>query len=262
MLHSVDISWAQLALFSVVLIIPLLINRYYQLAMTKEILIAVSRMTVQLILVGLYLQYVFSINSLLLNVMWIIVMILIGSSAIVGKAQLPKRALFMPVTCGLTVGLLPLMLLLCYAIIRPDPVYSAQYVIPLAGMLLGNSLSCNIVALQNLFEAFALRKNEYEAAIALGADPQSAARPFVLAALKKAQAPILASMATTGLVTLPGMMTGQILAGADPILAIKYQLVIMIAIFVMTSVSLTITLQLSLQSALDKTGLVKVKIFN
>ncbi|MFT6987106.1 MAG: putative ABC transport system permease protein [Psychromonas sp.] len=262
MQSSLYISWTQLALFSMVLFVPLLINRYYQLAMAKEVLIAVSRMAIQLILVGLYLQYVFSLNNLFVNIGWIILMVLIGSSAIVGKANLPKKAIFMPVACGLSLGLLPLMLLLCYVVIRPDPLYSAQYVIPLAGMLLGNSLSSNIVALQNLFEAFAQRRSEYEAAIALGATPFQAANPFVIVALKKAQAPILASMATTGLVTLPGMMTGQILAGVTPILAIKYQLVILIAIFVMSSISLTVTLQLSLQRTLCKTGRIKVKPFN
>ena len=259
MQNSLDISWLHLALFSVMLFIPLLINRYYQLAMTKEILIAVSRMIVQLLLVGLYLQYVFSVNNPFINIGWIILMILIGSGAIVGKAKLPKKAIFCPVVCGLSIGLLPLMILLCYVIIRPQPVYSAQYVIPLAGMLLGNSLSSNIVALQHLFEAFAQRTSEYEGAIALGATPPEAASPFVLDALKKAQAPILASMTTTGLVTLPGMMTGQILGGATPMLAIKYQLVILIAIFVMVSVSLTLTLQLSLKRALCKTGRIKIK---
>ena len=259
MQNSLDISWIQLALFSLMLFIPLLINRYYQLAMTKEILIAVSRMTVQLLLVGLYLQYVFSINNPFINIGWIILMVFIGSGAIVGKAKLPKKAMLWPVVCGLSVGLLPLMILLCYAVIRPQPVYSAQYVIPLAGMLLGNSLSCNIVALQHLFAAFVQRRSEYEGALALGATPSEAARPFVLDALKKAQAPILASMTTMGLVTLPGMMTGQILGGATPMLAIKYQLVILIAIFVMITVSLTLTLQLSLKKASDKTGRIKIK---
>ena len=259
MQSSVDISWIQLALFSMVLLLPLLINRYYQLSMTKEVLIAVARMAVQLISVGLYLHYVFSFNNLWVNIGWIILMVVIGSSAIVGKAKLPKRVIFMPVACGLSVALLPLMLLLCYLVIRPVPIYSAQYVIPLAGMLLGNSLSSNIVALQHLFEGFAQRRSEYEAAIALGANPFQAANPFVIDALKKAQAPILASMATTGLVTLPGMMTGQILAGISPILAIKYQLVILIAIFVMITVSLAITLQLSLRRTLCKTGRIKVK---
>ena len=262
MQNSLDISWLQLALFSVTLFIPFMINRYYQLAMTKEILIAVSRMVVQLILVGLYLQYIFLLNNLFINIGWIILMILIGSVAIVGKANLPLRAMFRPVVYGLSVGLLPLMLLLCYVIIQPQPAYSAQYVIPLAGMLLGNSLSSNIVALQHLFEAFAQRNNEYEGAIALGATPFQAANPFVVDALKKAQAPILATMATTGLVTLPGMMTGQILGGANPILAIKYQLLILIAIFVMISVSLTLTLQLSLKRTLSKTGRIKIKPLN
>lgn len=259
MQSSLEISWAQLALFSTVLLVPLLINRYYQLSMTKEVLIAVARMAVQLILIGLYLHSIFSLNNLLVNIGWIMLMVLIGSSAIVGKAKLPKRVIFIPVASGLSVALLPLMLLLCYLVIRPAPLYSAQYVIPLAGMLLGNSLSSNIVALQHLFEGFAQRRSEYEAAIALGASPFQAANPFVIDALKKAQAPTLASMATTGLVTLPGMMTGQILAGISPILAIKYQLVILISIFVMITVSLTITLQLTLRRTLCKTGCIKVK---
>jgi putative ABC transport system permease protein len=125
-------------------------------------------------------------------------------------------------------------------------------------MLLGNSLSGNIVALQNLFTAFEERKSEYEAAISLGASPQYASRDFVRNALRKANAPILASMATTGLVTLPGMMTGQILGGASPLVAIKYQLMIMIAIFVMMTISLTLSIHLTLKATFTKEGRVNV----
>jgi putative ABC transport system permease protein len=126
-------------------------------------------------------------------------------------------------------------------------------------MLLGNSLSGNIVALQNLYDAFEQRKSEYEAAISLGASPQYASIPFVRVAMQKSLAPILASMATTGVVTLPGMMTGQILGGTSPMIAIKYQMIILIAIFVMMSISVTITLQLSLKKTLTKEGRVRVK---
>jgi putative ABC transport system permease protein len=129
-------------------------------------------------------------------------------------------------------------------------------------MLLGNSLSSNIVALQNLFGAFETQKSEYEAAIALGASPMYASAPFVRNAMQKAMSPIMASMATTGLVTLPGMMTGQILGGASPMIAIKYQLMIMLAIFIMMSTSLTVALKLSLKATLTKEGRVKAKIKN
>lgn len=216
--------------------------------------VSVARMFVQLTLVGAYLEFVFSTNNLWLNLAWIAVMLGVGASAIVGKAKLPRKVLFTPVVSGLVIGLAPILFILCWLVVQPTPIYSAQYMIPLAGMLLGNSLSGNIVALQNLYTAFDERNEEYQVAIALGAPPLFAALPFMRAAMQKAFAPILASMATTGLVTLPGMMTGQILGGASPMVAIKYQMMILIAIFVMMSISVTLTLQFSLRRSINENG--------
>ncbi|MGJ7093772.1 ABC transporter permease [Vibrio hannami] len=259
MQSALDISWLNLGVFSLTLLIPYGINKYYQLNLTREFSISLLRMAIQLVLVGLYLEFVFQQNSLLLNIAWLSIMTIVGASAIVSRAKLPRKFILPPVTVGLLVGLLPILILLFTVIIKPEPVYSAQYLIPLSGMLLGNSLSGNIVALQNLFTAFEQRKGEYEAALSLGASPSYAAAPFVREAMQKALAPILASMATTGIVTLPGMMTGQILGGASPMLAIKYQIIILIAIFVMMSISLTLSLQLSLKRAITKEGRILAK---
>lgn len=257
---TIDISWGQLALFMSVLFIPVLINRRFELRLGRDISIAVIRMTVQLILVGLYLQFLFELNSPVLNMLWLSVMILIGASAIIGGVKLPKRVLYLPVLTGLIIAITPLMLILLALLLKPQPIFSAQYTIPLAGMLLGNSLSGNIVALQRLFTAFEEKRMEYEGVLALGGKPNQAAYPFVQSALKQSLAPILASMTTTGLVTLPGMMTGQILGGTDPMVAIKYQLVILVAIFVMLSVSVTISLVLSVRSSIEPTGFIKIHI--
>ncbi|RTZ15719.1 ABC transporter permease [Vibrio aquaticus] len=255
----VDIPWHILALFFSCLVIPLAINSYYQLGIAKDSVISVARMTIQLILVGLYLQYLFELDSLLVNLVWLLVMISIGASSILDKAKLPKSALFLPVFIGLFVGLAPILIILCFAIIKPTPLYNAQYVIPLAGMLLGNSLGGNIIVLQNFYSALEERKSEYEAAIALGASIHYATLPFLRAAVSKSLAPTLASMATSGLVTLPGMMTGQILSGTDPLIAIKYQLMIMIAIFVMISVSTIVTLNLAIKKTIHPHGRVRVR---
>ncbi|PMK03890.1 ABC transporter permease [Vibrio sp. 10N.261.55.A7] len=250
----VDISFLQLALFSSTLLIPIFINVHYQLDLGKDIFLSITRMVIQLIAIGIYLEYLFSINSLAINLIWIAIMIVIGSLSIIGKAKLPTRFLFKPVSSGLLLGLSPILILLCFVFIQPKPVYNAQYLIPLAGMLLGNSLSGNIIALQNLFTAYESRRSEYEAALSLGASPTYASMPFLREAIQKSFAPVLASMATTGLVTLPGMMTGQILGGIAPMTAIKYQLMIMIAIFVMMSISVTLSLRLSLNSAISSEG--------
>ncbi|MGF1696149.1 ABC transporter permease [Vibrio lamellibrachiae] len=258
----VDISTWQLALFSLTLAIPFAINHYYQLELASDMLMGVGRMTLQLIAIGAYLEYLFHLNSLLINLIWIGLMIVIGSLSIINKANLSYRYLFLPVSTGLIVGLSPLLALICIALIQPTPVYNAQYLIPLAGMLLGNSLSGNIVALQNLFSAYEDRKEEYQGAICLGASPIYASMPFLRNAIQKSFAPILASMITTGLVTLPGMMTGQILGGVEPMTAIKYQLLIMIAIFVMMSISVTLSLRLTLNSVINPLGRILVNTAN
>jgi putative ABC transport system permease protein len=254
----IDISWFQLGLFSLVLLIPLALARYYRLSLNREIIISVVRMSIQLGLVGLYLEYLFLLNSLIVNVFWVLVMISVGASSILNKAELPKRTLMLPIITGLACGMIPILLLVTIAVVHPTPYYHAQYTIPLAGMLLGNTISGNIIALQNLFTAFEQRKEEYHAAISLGASPRYASQPFVQVALKKAMAPILANMSTIGLVTLPGMMTGQILGGVSPLIAIKYQLMIMIAIFVVLSISVTLSLHLVISAILSKEGRVKV----
>jgi len=229
-----------------------------QLALARDTLIAIARMSVQLILVGIYLQWLFELNSLIVNILWLCMMLLIGASAIAKGAKFNRRRCYSVVLCGLVVGLLPLLCILLLALLQPTPTYHAQYLIPLAGMLLGNSLSGNIVALQHLFNALQDKRLAYEGALALGATPQQACADFVRGAMKQSLTPVLASMSTTGLVTLPGMMTGQILSGADPMVAIKYQLVIMVAIFVMLTVSIALTLTLTVRHTIDSSGKVRL----
>ena len=185
---------------------------------------------------------------------WLMLMALIGASAIVGGAKLQRRRFYWPVLVGLLFGLLPVLMVLLVWLLRPLEIFNAQYLIPLAGMLLGNSLSGNIVALQHLFNGLSSNKDQYESALALGATPTQATKTNVQAAIKQSLTPTLASMATTGLVTLPGMMTGQILSGENPMTAIKYQLVIMVAIFVMLSVSISIALLLSIRHGITPQG--------
>jgi len=256
---SIDISWWQLASFSLLLLIPFAINHTLKLSINRTASLAIIRMATQLLLVGLYLKYIFALNSSVLNMTWLMVMLLVGASAILSSSKVNKKHLFIPVLSGLLVGLLPILVILLYFILQPEPLLSAQYLIPLAGMLLGNSLSGNIVALQQLTSAFNTRKSEYEGALALGATPEQASEEFIQNALQTALAPILASMTTTGLVTLPGMMTGQILAGTDPLIAIKYQIMIMIAIFAMMNISIAICLKLSIRFAINRAGLVSIQ---
>jgi putative ABC transport system permease protein len=255
----IDIGWLQLGLFSLVILIPLYISSHYRLFLGKDIVIALIRMGVQLFLVGLYLEYLFNLNNILVNTIWLILIVFIGASSILSRAQLPHTRIILPLFIALLQGLVPVLFILCVFVVKPIPLYNAQYMIPIAGMLMGNSLSGNIIVLQNLFTAFEERKDEYEAAISLGASPRYAARPFIKSAMQKASAPVLASMTTIGLVTLPGMMTGQILGGSSPIIAIKYQFIIMVAIFVVLNLSMALSIEYIFKVIVNKEGRILVQ---
>ncbi|WP_260865062.1 ABC transporter permease [Shewanella sp. KCT] len=256
---SLDIGWLALTLFMLVLLVPLGIGRLFNLKLGGEMLLAAARMTAQLLLVGFYLKFLFSLESLWVNLLWLSVMLLVGASAILGGARLPKARLMLPLLFSLSLSLLPLLALLLLALLQPTPLYQAQYMIPLAGMLLGNSLSGNILALQRLFNAFEEKQEDYQGRLALGATPWQAAFPFIQGALQQALAPSIAAMGTMGLVTLPGMMTGQILGGSDPLVAVKYQVVIMLAILVMLSLSVASALSLAVRQCLNHSGKLLIK---
>ena len=87
---AIDISWLQLGLFSLTMLIPISLSSYFRLGIGRDIWVSLGRMALQLMLVGFYLEYVFTINSLLLNLIWVAIMIAVGGSAIIGKAKLIK----------------------------------------------------------------------------------------------------------------------------------------------------------------------------
>jgi len=111
-------------------------------------------------------------------------------------------------------------------VVRVRPWYEPQYIIPIAGMILGSAMTSAALAGDRLQSDLRVRADEVEARLALGFSGPEAVQPVVRAALRAAMIPTVNGMMTVGLVQLPGMMTGQILAGSSPLLAIKYQLVV------------------------------------
>ncbi|WP_027251218.1 ABC transporter permease [Photobacterium halotolerans] len=137
-------------------------------------------------------------------------------------------------------------------LIHAEPWWQAQYLIPVAGMILGNALTANVLALERWYSSLKEKNNEYQFYLAMGAPHPI--QPFQREAVKAALMPQLASMSTLGIVALPGMMTGQILGGTEPVLAVKYQLAIMIAILVAVSVSVAATLGMMSRFAFNRYG--------
>lgn len=230
MTHASDISIISLLLFFLILLVPAAIFRYLGLGLNRNLVISFVRMGVQLSLVAVYLEYIFTLNSIGLNLAWILFMIVAANASILDRSGLSFRRFArytIPAHILTLIGVLAAMLV----VFDRDVLVRAQYLIPLAGMILGNILRTNVVALDRFHSELHRREDEYIQSLFLGASTREAVLPFMREACRAAVAPQLASVATMGLVALPGMMTGQILGGSSPAVAIKYQILIMGGIF-------------------------------
>jgi len=130
----------------------------------------------------------------------------------------------------------------------------------MAGAAVG--LRGTIIGIDNFYSLLRRNKQRHMYRLALGASILESLLPYLRASLKSALQPTLATMATMGIVFLPGMMTGQILGGLSPLLAIKYQMVIMITIFVSTAIAINLTILLTMRTCFDEFGLLKKKTFS
>ncbi len=259
---SVEITLFNLFLFGLFLGIPIVALVRWQLGdMVWSLLISVVRMTVQLLLVGLYLKYLFELNHTWLNLAWVMVMITVANVSVIKGAGLAVFRLFWVTQISLVVAIVFTSLLFLLVLVNPEPLVDARYLIPVAGMMLGNCLQGNIRALDSFYSSLRANEPRYLSDLLLGATVAEAVQPFFRKAMRSALTPIISTMATIGIVSLPGMMTGQILGGALPLTAAKYQIAIMIGIFLAMTCAIGMNLRLSLTIAFDQSGLLKQSIF-
>lgn len=226
-----DLPVIQLLFLAVFIVPVLLINHRLNLSINKVVLKSVIRMCLQLGFVGLYLEFLFRFNSPFLNGIYLLIMICIACQAIIRSSRLKLRLMFMPVFFSI---LIPFSLILIFfnsCVARIDNLFDAKYLIPIGGMLLGNCLRSSIIGLSKFYSSIQEQEKTYLFSLTLLGSRMAAIKPYFKDSFTAAITPTIASMATIGLVSLPGMMTGQILGGSIPMVAIKYQIAIMFAIF-------------------------------
>ena len=228
----IALSWIQLAISFIILLLPAYILWKYQTGLNKKLLTASIRMVLQLLFVGYYLEYLFRFDNAWINAAWIMVMVLVADFATIDRSELKrKRSLLVPMFGATFLGIIVIDLFFLELVIQLPTFMAAQYTIPITGMVLGNCLRSNVIGINAFYYGLSDHKERYQFYLACGASRNEALQPFISDALQKSANPTLASMATIGLVSLPGMMTGQILSGSSPLIAIKYQIMIMVAIF-------------------------------
>jgi len=252
-----DIKIWELALGFLLLVFPLAFFYHYRIKMIKDVLINVVRMAVQLSLVAVYLEFIFALNNAWINSLWVLVMIVVGVFTITRRVSLNRKYFIFPfIVAGFT-SILIIDTFCLGLILKLDYIFDARYFIPITGMVLGNALNHNIVGLNTYFKSLSEKRELYRFLLTNTGNQEIALRPFIEEAARAALNPMIANMSVIGLVTLPGMMTGQILGGSPPAVAIKYQVMIMIAIFTGCTLNLFLSIIFSNRSIFDGFGNVK-----
>jgi UDP-glucose/iron transport system permease protein len=232
-----DLSVWQLALALLLLAVVIVISVRQSLGIGRDLVVGAARAVVQLYVVGLILAAVFAASRWFWVLLILAVMTAVATQATVSRLKKPIPGGHGIAGIALTVSTAATLAYVIGVVVRVHPWYEPQYVIPIAGMILGNAMTSAALAGDRLQGDLRVRADEVEAMLALGFSGREAVQPMARAALHAAMIPTVNGMMTVGLVQLPGMMTGQILAGSSPLLAIKYQLVVVFMLAVATALA-------------------------
>lgn len=237
----IDLQLWQMAAAYLFVLILMVIVKLKGISREKEILISSVRMTIQLILTGYILVYLFKTSSPFYTLLILAAMEAFAVYNIIkrSKTRLSPK-LKQIIAFSMAIGTVSCLFYFLFIVVHISPWYDARYFIPIAGMLIGNSMTGISLGVSRLVDGMQSQKNLVEGALMLGATPKMAAKQIVDNAFDSAILPTINSMVGMGIVFLPGMMTGQILSGTSPVTAIEYQIAIMLGI--LGSVALTVIL--------------------
>lgn len=231
-MNMISLTAWDLGLASSLVIAVALISWRLRLGNSRVMLLAAVRTTLQLLLIGLVLKILFAAS----NPVWIALMALVMLLA-AGREVMTRQKRRFSGGWGYSLGTTSMFIssfsvtvLALIIIVEPDPWYQPRYAIPLLGMLLGNTMNGISLALDNLTHNAWDKRNVIEARLSLGMTWSNAVSEIRRDSIRVGMIPIINAMAIAGLVSLPGMMTGQILAGSPPLEAVKYQILIMFLI--------------------------------
>lgn len=253
-METVDLTYTALGVGMLLMLVPFYFLWKFRTGLLWAALMGTVRMTIQLLLIGFYLRFLFQWDNAWVNVLWMAAMAVIAAYTAVSRTNLRYGVLFMPVFVGfLVTALLVSLYFLCF-VVCADDVFAARFFIPVAGVLFGNMLTVNIMAVNVYYSDLRREQDLYYYLLGNGATRFEATLPFLRSAVVKSFSPCVANMAVLGIVSFPGTMIGQILGGSMPEVAIKYQLMISVITVVASMLSLVITISLSARRTFDAFG--------
>ena len=224
----IEISLLQLAFGLTFILIAGVASMYHALHLERDLLVGTIRTFAQLFLLGFILKFIFDLQNALVVLAIFGFMIFFAAWEVRNRVKEKQVAFFWPVFISMLISYILVSYLVTAVMVNVKPWWKPQYFIPLAGMVIGNSMNAMAIALERLLGELRKRRLEVEARLCLGADYKEASQDMFRNAMRAGMIPSINSMMGVGIVFIPGMMTGQILAGADPLQAIRYQIIVMV----------------------------------
>ncbi len=235
----IDVPLARLLFSSVFVGVACVVSWRLRLGLGGALAIGALRAAAQLVAIGYVLVFLFAHESAWMVMTLLVAMLLVAATASARRIEHgPKVRVLLPyallaVGGGAAVALLPVFTF----VVVPHPWFEARYLVPISGMMMSSAMNVVAQVFERIFATARSERAIIEQLLALGASPAQATRTQTRAAVRAALIPTINGLLTVGLVALPGMMTGQILAGTDPQQAVRYQVVIMYQLVVVAAVS-------------------------
>ncbi|WP_166267919.1 ABC transporter permease [Marinobacter caseinilyticus] len=235
-MEVIDLAWWKLALAASMILVLAVFVHLGRLGITRGLLIAAIRTVIQLSLIGLVLEALFAVSGFGWIALMATVMLLVAGREVMSRQQrkLTGGWAFGIGTGAMFLSSFTVTVLTLIVVIGPEPWYAPQYAIPLLGMMLGNTMNGVALSLDRLTESVWRQRSVIENRLMLGQTWREAVGDIRREAMRSGMIPSINAMAAAGIVSLPGMMTGQILAGSPPSVAVKYQILIMLTIAIGT----------------------------
>jgi putative ABC transport system permease protein len=228
-MNAIQLDAGDLAIAASLVALSALVSLLLRLRMERQIVWAALRTVAQLLLVGHLLRLVFIHDTPWITAALVALMMALAAREVAARPQARLRGHGNAWVGALTVGTATVVtaLFILHTALRPDPWYDPRYVISLVGIVLGSVLNAASLALDGMLAGVRRDKAGIEARLALGATAYEAFSSLLRASVRRGIVPTINQMSAAGIITLPGIMTGQIIAGMDPVEAVKYQILIM-----------------------------------
>lgn len=236
----VDVSWLDLTLAAGLILIAIGVSRWQRLGLGKDLIIGAIRTVLQLALVGYVLVYIFALDRWYLVIAALLFMLAVATHTVVDRQDSSRRVLFGITATALLLGSGFTLVYVGAVVVRMEPWYNPRYLIPLFGMIIGNAMNAAALAAERLRSEMDGRRAEVEAYLALGASAERASREPVRRSLLASLIPTVNGLMVVGLVSIPGIMTGQIIAGVSPLTAFRYQIIVMFMLACSVAITATV----------------------